>query len=277
MIIGDMCDTRGPIKEIPNRTRSSVYREVGDISARSFRKYAKKIGATHHYSTKQVYTEGREGDTVLLFEVLRLIYDPMYDEFDNLLFCDTDIVCNTEDNIFDIHKESGKDISCVLESDIFTNVERTNRSYNSWDYDDKKMQQIIDKYTHNDLPIVPAKDMGSPNDSKMTMMNTGVHVWTKEARLKARETFGDWWKYVQSPGKDFWLNNDQPFISGNVVKHGFTLNHLNQTWNESPPHFGKDQEKTHDLWKDQNFLHYTGGFGKKYLLDAYDMGLFKYV
>ena len=165
----------------------------------------------------------------------------------------------------------------MLESDIFTNVERTNRSYNSWDYDDKKMQQIIDKYAHNDLPIVPAKDMGSPNDSKMTMMNTGVHVWTKEARLKAREVFDDWWKYVQSPGKDFWLNNDQPFISGNVVKHGFTLNHLDQTWNESPPHFGKDQEKTHDLWKDQNFLHYTGGFGKKYLLDAYDMGLFKYV
>ena len=83
-------------------------------------------------------------------------------------------------------EESGKDISCVLESDIFTNVERTNRSYNSWDYDDKKMQQIIDKYAHNDLPIVPAKDMGSPNDSKMTMMNTGVHVWTKEQDSRER-------------------------------------------------------------------------------------------
>ncbi len=277
MIIGDMCDARGPIAEIPNRSRSSVYQQVGEISARSFRKYARKIGARHHYSTQQVYTKGREGDTVLLFEVLRLVYDKMYDEFDNLLFCDTDIVCNTEENIFDIHKESGKDISCVLESDIFTDKAQTHRSYNSWDFEPKAWEKVNKKFTINGFPLVPAQDVGSPNESKMTMMNTGVHVWTKEARLKARETFSDWWEFMNSPGKDFWLNNDQPFISGNVVKHGLTLNHLDQTWNESPPHFGKDQEESHDLWKDQNFLHYTGGFGKKYLLDAYNMGLFKYV
>lgn len=272
MITGPDCDSRGPIEQIPDRSRSSVYREVADLSAHSFRKYANKLGCQHHYSKKQVITEGIEGNTVLLFEVLRIIYDDMYDEFDNLLFCDTDIICNTEEDIFALHVESGKEVSGICESSIFIGGDKGNQSYNSWDYQHSKFDAIAEKYKLNDIPIVTAEDMGAPHPSKVFTMNTGVHVWTKEARLRAREVFDDWLPYMESEGQDFWLNNDQPFISGQLAKYGFTINHLDQSWNDSPPHYGKWEE-----WKDQKFLHYTGGFGKKHLLDDYREGRFKYI
>jgi len=277
MITGDDCDSRGPIREIPDRTRSSVYRQVGDMSAHSFMKYAKKIGATHHYSKKQHTTVGVTGHTVLLFEVLRLMYDPIYDDFDNLLFCDTDIICNTEEDIFEMHVQSGKDVAGIMESSIHIARGKDGKReypYASWDNADSQYEAICSKYDRLGYPIVPVTEEGV-NPSRVHIMNTGVHVWTKEARLRAREVFDSWVDYIKDGEKHddpFWLNNDQPYISAQLVKHGFSINHMNQTWNDSPPHYKKDAD-----WKDQNFLHYTGGFGKKELLNDYYAGKFKYI
>lgn len=278
MITGDDCDSRGPIKEIPNRSRSAVYREVADLSAHSFKKYANKLGATHHYSKKQVTTAGISGHTVLLFEVLRLVYDEMYDEFDNLLFADTDIVCNTEEDIFEMHVQSGKDVSGIMESSIHIsrgmNGDKLEYPYASWDAADPQYELICSKYKRLGYPVVPVEEEGV-NPSRVHIMNTGVHVWTREARLKARKLFDPWLDYMKDgeEHKDpFWLNNDQPYLSAQLVKHGLSINHINQTWNDSPPHYRRWED-----WKDQNFLHYTGGFGKKHFLADYDAGHFKYI
>ena len=277
MITGQDCDSRGPIPELPNRTRSSVYREVADLSAHSFKKYANKIGATHHYSKKATITEGVGGHTVLLFEVLRLIYDELYDDYDNLLSADTDIVCNTEENIFDMHVASGKDVSGIMESSIHIargTSGKLDYPYASWDNADPQYELICDKYKRLGYPVVPVEEEDI-NPSRVHIMNTGVHVWTKEARLKARELFDPWLDYLKDGekyGDPFWLNNDQPYLSAQIVKHGLSINHMNQTWNDSPPHY-----KDWNAWKDQNFLHYTGGFGKAEFLKDYDAGLFKYI
>ncbi len=282
MIIGPECDKRGPIPEDKSRSRSEVYRECADLSAESFRIYADKIGAVHHYSRKQVLTEGKVGSTTLLFEVLRLIYDPIYDEYDKVLFCDTDIVCNTEENIFDLHKG---DVSGVAESDIVVganpqyikdNYDKCRGGYASWDFDDNKYWELVRKYQRLDIPVKTAHDMGARKQSKVFVMNTGVHIWSKEARLKAREQFDDWYEYMADGDKEgdhFWLNNDQPYISGQLVKHNFKINHLDQTWNDTPTHYTDG----YPCWTSQNFLHYTGGGGKVTMLQHQKEGKFKYV
>ena len=133
MVANEKTDERGKVKEYPQGPRSELYRRSANLSAKSFRIYSDKIGCDHHYSTKQVYTENFNGSTVLLFECLRVIYDTMYDKYDKVAFIDSDIICNTEENVFDVCGDY--DVSGVLESEIRTAVDG---GYNAWDYNEEK-------------------------------------------------------------------------------------------------------------------------------------------
>ena len=267
MITNEETEKRKSVPEYPQGTRSELYRVTGDLSAKSFREYARDIGVHHQYSTKQVFTAGKTGSTVLLFECLRIIYDPIYDRYDKIAFIDSDIICNTRENIFD--QTNGYDVTGVFESEIRSG---TDGGYNTWDYSDKIKKQLITKYERNGIPIVPTESPYRP--SCVTTFNTGVLVWTKEARLKARECFDDWYEYMadgDKHGDPFWLNNDQPFISGQLTKHGFNIRSIDQKWNDTPTHW-KD-----DRGYDMNFLHYTGGGNKVVMLDDYEADKFRYL
>jgi hypothetical protein len=267
MITNAETEKRNKVPEYPQGTRSELYRRTADLSAKSFQIYADKIGAQHHYSTKQVHTAGITGSTVLLFECMRVVYDPMYDDYDKVLFVDADIICNTEENIFD--ETNGHDVTGVFESEI-----RTEKSggYNTWDYNDKIKNELIAKYERNGIPIVPTKPPYRP--SCVMTFNTGVLVWTKEARLRARELFDPWQDYMEDGdkhGDPFWLNNDQPWLSGQLIKHGFNIQSIDQTWNDTPTHWPDDRGY------DMNFLHYTGGGNKVVMLEDYENNKFKYL
>jgi len=247
MITSKATDTRGDIK---GRNRSSLYQECAGISRESFEIYADKIGVEHIYSDERVHTKGHECSTSLLHECLRIIYDPMFDEYDDLLFADTDIVVNTEDNIFELCN-TGADVYGVLESDFVTH---SGGGYNAWDNKNSDAWRDIQlKWKANDCPIVPTSPPNRP--SKVTMMNTGFMVWTKEARLRARELFGSWeeWCYGE-PIVHMCATNDQPYISANLMKHGFKIGTIDTTWNDSP-HYATEDE----FLAKARMCHYTGG------------------
>ena len=268
MITNDETNKRGKVPQYPQGSRAELYRRTANLSAESFRIYADKIGATHHYSTKQVFTEGHTGSTVLLFECLRMVYDTLYDDYDKVLFADTDIICNTEENIFDV-VEDGIDVTGVFESEIRTDKDG---GYNSWDFNPDVYKQLKTKYERNNIPLVPTQPPYRP--SSVTTFNTGVLVWTKEARLKARECFDSWLDYMKDGDEHddpFWLNNDQPFISGQLMKHGFKVKSIDQKWNDTPTHW--DDDRGYDM----NFLHYTGGGNKVTMLEDYEKNKFKYL
>jgi len=263
MVLNPNVDERG---DIEGRQRSQVYREVADLSRRSFLEYADIIDAEYHYSDEQVYTAGHDDSTALLFECLRVIYDPMFDQYDKVLFADTDIVVNTEENIFDLCEDG--DVFGVLESDIVTH---SGGGYNSWDYKDSTYRDFTSKLSMHDIPIVPSLPPSRP--SKITILNTGIVVWTREARLRAREVFMDWteWFYAE-PKFHMSVMNDQPYISGQLVKHDFDLNTeaLDQTWNDSP-HYATEDE----FFEKAKMCHYTGGGWKIDMLRHAEEGRFK--
>lgn len=281
MITDDETEKRGQIRGFAG-TRSELYNQVAQLSKKSFADYAKKIGATHHYSSNRVETKGIEGKTSLYFEVMRLVTDPIYDEYDKLLFCDTDIICNTSENIFNLMPDQC-DVAGVLESEIVTQKGKT--GYNSWDFKDENYDAIHSKYTRLGVPMTQimareGKDnptpwvVGHKRNSRCFVMNTGMMIWSKEARLRARKSFDSWIAYMRDGeihGDSDWVNNDQLYLSGQMMKHRFRVLCLNQTWNETPTHF------QNLAWQNQNFLHYTGGDGKVELLKHYKNGLFKYV
>lgn len=254
-----------------NGTRDELYKKSAELSWKSFAKYAEKINATHHKTDKRVFTKGAGVDThIYLFECLRVIYDPIYDKYDNVLYVDSDIICNTEENIFDLVNDTF-DVAGIYESEIRNGDGRC--GYNGWDRNPGRYQAIKNKYDRLNLPICGPLPPARP--SKVAIFNTGVLLWTKEGRLKARAKFDDWFDYYQDGVKNKdakWVNNDQPYISSQIMKHGLRVRLLDQKWNDSPPHY-----KHYEQWQNQNFLHYTAGFGKVAMLGHHRVNLFKYI
>ncbi len=247
MIVSDAVDARGGIKGWDG-TRSSLYKDVADISRTSFEEYAKKIGATHIYSDERVATKGHGCSTSLLHECARVWLDPMFDQYDNLLFVDTDIVVNTEENIFDV-MESGAEVYGVLESDFVT---ADGGGYNSWDSNEENYMNFCRKFELHDCPIVPV--MPPNRKSKLMIMNTGVVLWTKEARLRARNEFMNWEDWCYTGDFHMSIMNDQPYISAQLMKHDFDVETIDTTWNDSP-HYATEDE----FFENARFCHYTGG------------------
>ena len=247
MIVSDAVDARGGIPGWDG-SRSSLYKEVADISRTSFEEYAKKIGAEHVYSDERVATKGHGCSTSLLHECARVWLDPMFDQYDNLLFVDTDIVVNTEQNIFDV-MESGAEVYGVLESDFIT---ADGGGYNSWDSKEDNYRDFCRKFELHDCPIVPVMPPNRP--SKLTIMNTGVVLWSKEARLRAREEFMNWEDWCYTGDFHMSIMNDQPYISAQLMKHEFDVETIDTTWNDSP-HYATEQE----FFDNAKFCHYTGG------------------
>lgn len=247
MITSKEVDKRGGIKGWDG-SRSSLYEEVAKISRESFETYASRINATHIYSSKRVATEGHGCSTSLLHECARVWLDPIFDEYDNLLFADTDIVVNTDENIFDL-MESGADVYGVLESDFVT---ASGGGYNSWDGPGDTYDNFCRKFSLHDCPIVPVMPPNRP--SKITIMNTGVVLWTKEARLRARELFLPWEEWCYTGDFHMSIMNDQPYISAQLMKHDFDIETIDQTWNDSP-HYASEEE----FFQKARFCHYTGG------------------
>lgn len=270
LVVNDQVDKRGPIN---GRRRSDLYKEMATISRESFEIYAEEIGCDYMYSDERVFTEGHSCTTSVMYECLRVIYDPYFDQFDKVLFADTDIVVNTKENIFEV---SDAEVYGVLESDIRTDKKG---GYNTWDYKEETYKKYEEKFKMHDCPIVPSFGIGHSFDSKITILNTGVVVWTKEARLKARKLFDDWkpWAYPKMLGEDakvhpIFILNDQPFISAQLMKHDFDLESIDQKWNDTPTHY-KDPQKMIDEGKCY-FLHYTGGDQKAIMIDLFHQGKF---
>ena len=261
MVVNDKVDERGMIKD---RKRGELYLEVAEHSRRSFEQYALTIGADHHYADTLEFVKS-DDSTALLFECLRVIYDPMFDQYDKVLFADTDIMVNTDEDIFDLCEEG--EVFGVLESDYVTS---TGGGYNSWDYKKQNLADFSAKYQYHDIPVVPVFAPNKP--SKITILNTGMVIWTKEARLRARELFMDWEEWFFAPEEAQYhmsIMNDQPYISGQLMQHDFDLVTIPQTWNDSPHYV---TEKV--FFETAKMCHYTGGEWKLDMLRHIEEGRF---
>jgi hypothetical protein len=251
---------RGPVG---NKKRSELYREVADISSRSFQIYSEHLGCDYLFSDEQFVTKGHTDPYTYLFECLRIIYDESFDCYDKILFADADVVCNTFENIFEV---SDAEVCAVLESDIVT---ENGGGYNVWDLKPSSLRDYTEKFASLDCPIVPAVYPNRP--SRLSIINSGVMVWNKEARLKARERFDDWkdWLYGE-PKKHMTIMLDQPFISAQLMKHDIDFEGIPQTWNDTPTHYN-----TIEKGMKSNFLHYTGGDNKLKMLEHNSQLLFR--
>ena len=207
-------------------------------SSQYFRKYAETHDADYYY-----FTDRYINATSNFFEVTRIYQDPMFDQYDKVLYTDVDVMPkDMSKNIFDIPVYDVAGWPEHRHPDINVSV--------NW-----SAGQVAGRFADFGVPVVrPYSFMGD-----LRMCNSGVMVWTRRARLKAREKFMDheeWFNHKNALLDPKWTKFshsshclDQPFINAMWNKHNFDVTELPIEWNRFPCH----QESRHCY-----FAHYVG-------------------
>jgi lipopolysaccharide biosynthesis glycosyltransferase len=214
--------------------------EWGQYSVSYFEKYAEMHGADHFFLTDR-FVES----TSNYFEITRVFKDPMFDEYDKVLYLDIDVMPKTMyASIFDI------DVTDIAGVPEWKHPEYIGTP--KWSARGPLAQRFRDFGTK----IVPSES----TPAEVRMINTGVVLWSREARLKARELFDDHekWFHHKNALLDPKLNSkivghssqclDQPYLNAMWNKYNFDVKELDNIWNRFPT---KDEDHF------CHFAHYT--------------------
>jgi len=212
--------------------------EWARYSVGAFKEYADRHGADHHF-----YQDRFVNAKSNFFECLRVYLDPSLDEYDKILYVDVDVMPkNMASNIFHVNV---MDIAGVAEFPYTEYAVPVN-----WN----RSGPLKSRFEHFGARLEPSTSTQAP----FRMINSGVVLWSREARLKARELFIDheeWFNY-----KNAWLDNslkgvghsshclDQPFLNAMWSRFEFDVLELGKVWNRFP---------TRDENSDCVFAHYV--------------------
>lgn len=207
-------------------------------SAKNIGQYAKKVGAEHEFSRKSTL-KGLDESIVMhrYFNILEVIYNKRFDQYDNILYLDTDVIADPNaENIFDINIKKHIDVVGVWEKPLGNGAPGFNQK------DQKRL--FHEKYSRFNIPIIR---------KNIHQINTGVIIFTKKGRMKARERFDDWIPWASDPIRKSTLDNDQPFLNAMFDKYEFNVMSLDDTWNMPVSWFNNV------ACPKANFYHFSGG------------------
>lgn len=209
------------------------------VSQKMFKTYA-----DHHGADYILGQEAIVGSISPYFEVTRIYNDPLFDQYDKILYVDVDVIPkNINQSIFDVPVV---DIAGWPEykNPIFKESPK-------W----KAEPALVQRYKDFGSFVVPPKTVAGD----IRMVNTGVMLWSKQARLKARECFDDHDKWFQHKNAllDPSLKGvghsshclDQPYLNAMWTKYDMDILELDLKWNHFPSNNGEHNA---------NFIHYVG-------------------
>lgn len=204
---------------------------------KNIRSYAEKIGVKHMF-TQKVTIPGLDSSIFFhrYFNILEPIYNPYFDQFDKILYMDTDVIADPDaENIFDIELASHIDVMGVYEKPLGNSAPG---------FMSKDRHIFESKHIRFNIPQRPGH---------IKQLNTGVILFTKKGRLKARKLFDDWIPWVNDIEGSPSVNNDQPFLNAMFVKHKFNIFEIDDVWNMPPSWFIQTP------CPKANFYHFSGG------------------
>ena len=221
---------------------------IGDIvpdyakmSRFSFLEYADKYGHEYLFSTEQYLPEHWASG---YFDVIQVYMDPFFDQYDYVLFCDADVLAHPRSP--DVFKYKPKHIAGWTEQ--HHPLGRTSPGYEKGS---EKYKLIESAFKEFDAPLI---ESSSPF-AATRILNSGVLLFSKEARLIAREKFDDWQKWSDMK-YDPWLTLDQFYLSAMFNKYNLDVLELENEWNITPDWFNASK------LPDSYFYHCSGSKGK---------------
>lgn len=207
------------------------------IGLLSVQEYAKRIGAEYKFL---------RGDDLMHFGTpflsgMTILYDEAYDEYDNILLIDADMIVQTDEDIF---KEAVDDKCSMVHQ--WNDPELTRRAYET-PYKNA-LQRFYGRSPDSSayFPEFPGLNLSG-----------GLQLWGRDARRKARETWMHPWEWWQTVRK-----TEQPYLNCMLTAHQM-YHELHPSWNVPPTCLGTTE--------DEKILHY-GGQARKYAMFDYVEG-----
>jgi len=155
---------------------------------------------------------------------LKIVYDEQFDQYENILCLDLDMLINTKENIFNIPVG---DIAMVHELGVHTG------GPSGW------LRRVMNPPLHERGIIAYGKHIFGNQwmfpKSKLypkenfRYMNGGLQLWTKQGRLKAREHFTSVDHYTLHT-----RYTEQMYINLQLSQPIFNVTELDTTWNRLP-------------------------------------------
>ena len=195
-----------------------------NIGKTSAEKYAEVIGAEYMFSDQKfMFSE------LNVFESLRVIFSKKFDQYDNVLVLDVDMIINTQENIFDIPVA---DIAMVHEKGVKNRPPVPGARFDDafWNRYFYHPQQGITSYAREHLykNFQWQKSKLYP-DEPFAIYNGGLQLWSKQGRLKARELF-------DRKGHDHFRKatgrTETPYLNMMLFHHKFDITELPTEWNK---------------------------------------------
>lgn len=210
------------------------------ISKYAFEQYAEKHGAEYIFNDKLSFESNLK--TASYYQRYQLFLDESFDEYDDILYVDSDVYPHNMDaNIFDIETTG---IACMPERD------EPRKNWYPGIIHRKDKRDLIDKFWAH-YGVVPEKF----EDGQYRWYNTGVLLLSKEMRKKMREQFTPFEEAPENISKD--INYDEAWFGVNITLTELPVTILDPTWNWT----GKIKEGI--VPDDAKFLHFSGGTLKK--------------
>lgn len=227
-------------------------------SVRSMKEYAERIGAEHLFEKNPnwVISQGKNyGKYNPHFGCLKIIYDDYFNQYDNVLFLDQDIMAvdNLQENIFDI--EVGHMGICEEEAQPAMRKELNDPRHGGINNtnDERWCKAIWLNYQAK----MPRTDDGLPK-----VYNSGVMLWSRAGREYARkyfrpvEEYGRMCSSLKLPAFYF---GDQNYIHAmlEAVRVDWTV--MDSTWNSCvhyvPGTSGNNRPVSDHRTPDTKFVH----------------------
>lgn len=219
-----------------------------DIGVNSAKEYANTIGVEH-----QFYEKKWVNSSIPVFESLRVIFDESFDEYDNILFLDVDMIINTSENIFDIPVA---DVGMVHEHGVKNRPPVPGARFDDsfWlNYFHHPFRGIVSYAQRHLDPQFSWKK----HKKEFLLYNGGLQLWSRDGRLKARKLF------PKTLHDGFRMETDKgetPYLNMMFIHHKFDVTELHNDWNRLNFQWQKDGHMgkiTHynDVSKDGMYTH----------------------
>ena len=193
----------------------------------AMQQYAERIGAEYIFEENPQFLKKHFGYNFGNYSphygAFKPIYDESFDKYDKILFVDTDVfpIEGLTQNIFD---EFTGEIGICTEPEqprirTITKGRITSKQ-------DEKWADMVKRIWDTDVPRT--------EDGLVEVFNTGMVLYSKQARVKAREEWVDPDLYVQlckREGLDSFYNCDQPYLHAMMFVCDFDVQYMENGWN----------------------------------------------
>lgn len=220
-----------------------------DIGVTSAKDYAESIGAEYQYSEEKWMNS-----SIAVFESLRLIFDERFDEFDNILLLDVDMIINTTENIFDIPIE---DVGMVHEHGVKNRPAVPGAKFDDEFWSNYFYHPFKGIVSYGQRHLSPMFSWKRHKKDSFILYNGGLQLWSRDGRIKARNAFSrkehDRFRLETNKG-------ETPYLNMMFIHHKFNVTELDGDWNRLNFQWQRDGRLgkiTHynDISKDGMYTH----------------------